>query len=863
MTIPSTERKAGPLLGTGAQTTWPFTFKVFAPTDIAVTIANSLGTETALVYGVDYSVSLNANQETSPGGTVTYPISGTPLPSGGRLVITGNLPYDQPLDLPAGGNFSPLALENQLDRATMQIQQLREKVGRAVQVGTTADANVVLPTPAANQLIGWDNTGEDLQNVPLESLATALGFASYRYDTFTGDGVETQFTLAADPTAIGNLDVAVSGITQTPGVDYTLATGTLVFTSAPPLGTTILARYGEGLPAGAIGSAVDVTYTPAGVGASVRTVETKLRETVSVKDFGADPAASAAANTTAIAAALAYAGTKKCGVYVPGEATAYQVNDEFIVPDGVTVFGDGWGSFIQQITLNKDVFIAGDCNTFHNLRLKIADGDNADFVNCIYAANVNNLTVENCFLEPGDLGGCGIQIRNVKNSQIRGNRIYGGKWSSGAGAAASASDILLYSSGTSERHVIEGNHCLSNNSQGIYVDALGTDGDILVANNICVTLDPATCTETGTWALIASGGSRRHSIVAGYNSSSVSGPRVVLDGNICRNTRWTGIYKQGISSGAVIISNNLCDLNGYEIGNALAGGIFILQSGYELVIGNTITNYQNTTSGDTGAITVSSSAAVNVPSEIRNNKIVGSAGFGIVLKIEAAYVTVDGNTSSGCVASDIYWVSSAGIPAAGGHRITNNVITRTTSTLTPGISLTLQASTLYTLVKNNVIRGDDNTTNNVLNAGIRRTGANAYIQIIGNQISNFYYGVIGTNFWGGGRMADVQMEGNVFIDCNTGFALGASGTAQTVPLVDNRFINVTTQSAAALGGSVAGRIVTRQGDNFVWQTTAVPTVGTWAVGDRSVNSAPAIGQPKAWTCTVAGAPGTWVSEGNL
>lgn len=46
--------------------------------------------------------------------------------------------------------------------------------------------------------------------------------------------------------------------------------------------------------------------------------------------------------------------------------------------------------------------------------------------------------------------------------------------------------------------------------------------------------------------------------------------------------------------------------------------------------------------------------------------------------------------------------------------------------------------------------------------------------------------------------------------------------------------------------------------------TAAPTVtGPWAVGDRVVNQAPAVGQPKSWVCTVAGTPGTWVSEGNL
>jgi hypothetical protein len=45
--------------------------------------------------------------------------------------------------------------------------------------------------------------------------------------------------------------------------------------------------------------------------------------------------------------------------------------------------------------------------------------------------------------------------------------------------------------------------------------------------------------------------------------------------------------------------------------------------------------------------------------------------------------------------------------------------------------------------------------------------------------------------------------------------------------------------------------------------TSVPTTGTWAQGDRAFNIAPAVGSPKGWICTVAGTPGTWVSEGNL
>lgn len=45
--------------------------------------------------------------------------------------------------------------------------------------------------------------------------------------------------------------------------------------------------------------------------------------------------------------------------------------------------------------------------------------------------------------------------------------------------------------------------------------------------------------------------------------------------------------------------------------------------------------------------------------------------------------------------------------------------------------------------------------------------------------------------------------------------------------------------------------------------TAAPSSGTWAKGSRVFNSNATVGSPKGWACTVAGTPGTWVSEGNL
>lgn len=45
--------------------------------------------------------------------------------------------------------------------------------------------------------------------------------------------------------------------------------------------------------------------------------------------------------------------------------------------------------------------------------------------------------------------------------------------------------------------------------------------------------------------------------------------------------------------------------------------------------------------------------------------------------------------------------------------------------------------------------------------------------------------------------------------------------------------------------------------------TTPPSAGYWKVGDRMINTAPSVGQPKSWVVTSAGTPGTWVSEGVL
>jgi hypothetical protein len=123
-------RKAGPFIGAGAIIVAPFTFKVFAASDLVVTGADAFGVETVLALTTDYTVSTNADQDVSPGGTVT---TVAVVSVGSTFVITSSLPATQSTVLVTGGGWYPKVVEYALDRLTILVQQVLEKLSRTLQ----------------------------------------------------------------------------------------------------------------------------------------------------------------------------------------------------------------------------------------------------------------------------------------------------------------------------------------------------------------------------------------------------------------------------------------------------------------------------------------------------------------------------------------------------------------------------------------------------------------------------------------------------------------------------------------------------------------------------------------------------------
>lgn len=232
MTVSSTTRKAGPFAGNNAATSFPFTFKVFDKTNIQVLRVSPNGVATTLTLDSDYSVTLNADQNATPGGSFTYPVSGPPLPAGYQLVGLGNLPDDQPIDITNQGGFYPNVIEKMVDRATIQIQQLSELAGRAIVLNESETVSPVLPTPAAraNTLMGFDALG----NVTTLPITASVGAGDLKNESWTAGtdytaGTSTSVTLSRAYGTKANLGtVMMAGVGQDPNT-YSLNGTTLTF----------------------------------------------------------------------------------------------------------------------------------------------------------------------------------------------------------------------------------------------------------------------------------------------------------------------------------------------------------------------------------------------------------------------------------------------------------------------------------------------------------------------------------------------------------------------------------------------------------------------------------------------------------
>ena len=275
MTISSNSRKAGPFIGNGTAATFPFTFKVFQASDLEVvklTVATNV--ETILVLNTDFTASVNEDQNSSPGGTIT--LSAGALATGYNLVITSDIENLQPTDLTNQGGFYPEVITDALDRATIQIQQLQEAVDRAALLPITSSADAAsLVADIVRLADSADNLDIDANNIA--SINAVAGSISNVNTVATNiSNVNTVAGVSANVTTVATDIAAVNTVAadlNEPVSEIETVAGSI--TNVNTVGTNI-ANVNT-----VAGISANVT-TVAGISANVSTVATNSASVVTV-----------------------------------------------------------------------------------------------------------------------------------------------------------------------------------------------------------------------------------------------------------------------------------------------------------------------------------------------------------------------------------------------------------------------------------------------------------------------------------------------------------------------------------------------------------------------------------------------------
>ena len=381
---------------TSGQTVFAYTFEIVDKGDIVV-----LKNGTTLSEGTNYTVSGVGAEN---GGNITLTVGAT---TGDIMTLYRDMAYVRTQNYADSGDFLASEVNTDFDNLWLAGEQTNRSFSQSIRKPITDSDSISMELPEAA-----DRAGKYLQFDSTGAVGVTPGGASSSLSRqqFTGDGSTTAFTLSAAPDASGNgLQIYIDGVYQE-STTYSVSGSTLTFTEAPPLNSGIEVVK---LQAEELGSTTAnlITYTPAGTGAVDTTVQAKLRETVSVKDFGA-VGDGVTDDTAALQAAFNAADGKKlmfsAGTFLVSRGSSAYVLE---APTDIEIEG------IESKTTIKLSAAASDCHmigrattsTFFSMKGMILDGNksvvSAVNTNGLYFPEATNLKSEyNAYLNFKDLG---------------------------------------------------------------------------------------------------------------------------------------------------------------------------------------------------------------------------------------------------------------------------------------------------------------------------------------------------------------------------------------------------------------------------------------------------------------------------
>lgn len=621
------------------------------------------------------------------------------------------------------------------------------------------------------------------------------------------------------------------------------------------------------LPDGvAVSSSDQVAWAQLGAGAVGRTVQDKLRDVLDVRDFGA-VGNGVADDTSAIQAALTEAATRDGTVWIPDGTFLFT---ELAIAAGVTLRGQSLLAVLKiapasAALSNRAIKINGPDVLIERLSFdsNLHQGSDASGMQMIGVETptvaADNVRIVGCTFINGYLR---AYINHAASIQSRGFHVKGCRF---FGQAVP---------------VISGR-----NTQGIRVLATASVHDIQIEDNYfryCEMPTQVRASPTaGVFGWFQGVSWCRNMVIDSLDSTVAQGTPLELfstDNAVVQGNR---IHSSGRGVSAC-----------YVRGGTYSGNAFIGQKLYAmemqrcdgiLFAGNTALdckNLVNETTVETGSNNV----------VIRGNLMRGGA-LGIV--------GLNDTTNSRPVAINA--------SAVGGYQnwvVSDNTfidvlytgaVTGSTGNGTC-INVNHASASNWTIEGNTFIQSDDRC-----GIGCITVTMGSRVVVRGNRVlrtvnitDNSHINLSAVSFIGMavGAGSDIDVDGNTIIftgsDVRTGSPPGPTGIGSSaagaslpgvvvrrnrlkgvyanslnLPYTDGDTIVEYNDLTGATGGPSLNAAIIRKRMHYEITGTAAPASGTWARGDRCFNINATVGQPKSWVCTVAGTPGTWVSEGNL
>lgn len=219
MTIATTSNKAI-WQGNGSTTVFSFSFEVGSISEITLYLTS--GGSVTSIPSSSFSVS---GLGSPSGGTITYPLSGSPIAQGTSLTLVRTVPLQQLTDLLNQSNYFPDAVEGALDYLMMAIQQVAQQVSYSLQTPESDPVlDLTLPNASARagMLVGFDVNGNAITfpvpaSVGAGNMTAELGSngrPGFKAGTDFTAGTTSTLTLSKSYGSVGNVFVAFDGVYQ-------------------------------------------------------------------------------------------------------------------------------------------------------------------------------------------------------------------------------------------------------------------------------------------------------------------------------------------------------------------------------------------------------------------------------------------------------------------------------------------------------------------------------------------------------------------------------------------------------------------------------------------------------------------------